>query len=114
VTTTNITDITNMTDATLDIFLAAKADPTGTHDTDHLTETEQRVLYAALGVHVPTGYFESFAEKVEDPRSPGLRNKRRLLEIAQATATPHPHPQPRKGLVVMTGNQKYRKGENER
>ena len=62
---TNLTDITTMTDAVLDIFLAAKADPNGTHDTDHLTENEQRALYAALGVDVPEWYFSSLAPKVE-------------------------------------------------
>lgn len=52
----NTTDITDMTDAAFDVFMAAKADPEGTVDADHLTVEEREQIAVAMGWDLNEGF----------------------------------------------------------
>ena len=62
---TNTTDITAMSDATLDAFVACKTAPGKTIPLDHLSHKEMRILFKALGVQVPASYFLSLDDQSE-------------------------------------------------
>ena len=57
---TNLTDITNFSDAALDVYLAA-ASGQEVVVIEHLSKKDQRAVFAALGVDVPPSYFASVA-----------------------------------------------------
>lgn len=52
-TKTNLTDITDLSDAALDVFLSVKAGEDCV-DVEHLSEADRRAVCKALGIDAPT------------------------------------------------------------
>lgn len=68
--TTNLTDVTDLSEAALDVFLSVKAGDDCV-DVDHLTEGDRRAVCKALGIKAPTYWLASLPYAA--PRSSGPR-----------------------------------------